>query len=364
MTDPTERYPLQSLYYYQTTCNQQCRHCWLGPGLTRPEKAGNAALSLESFEDMLEQGMALGLKHIKFTGGEPFCDSGFMQKIVAARARNLRVTIETNATLVNKALARDLKRLGVGFIALSLDGADPESHDAQRGGKGAYRDALAGLQALIEAQFHPQVIYTPTASLLTQTEEIITLLNRFPISSLKINIISMIGKGGTLHRSGKVPSIQDYLVLNKRIASRQLVCKEYPLLFDIPPAFQSMGRILRRTPGRCGIKNILGVLSDGRISICGVGLVKAELILGRLDKDRLEEIWRNHITITTLRDGLPHQLKGICSDCAMKRLCLGKCRAEAYVAEEDLMAPGSFCTEADRLELFPVTRRISRIKAG
>ncbi|MFH2000532.1 MAG: radical SAM protein [Planctomycetota bacterium] len=364
MTEPAERHPLRSIYYYQTTCNLQCRHCWLGPGLSRPGKTEKAALSLESFNDMLEQGIALGLKQIKFTGGEPFCDGGFMQKIEAARARNLRVSIETNATLVTRTLSRDLRRLGVDFIALSLDGADPESHDAQRGAKGAFRETMAGLQALMEARFHPQVIYTPTVSVLSRTAEIITLLNRFQISSLKINSLSMIGKGGALRASGKAPALKDYLLLNHEISSGRIAGKGYPVLFDIPPAFQSMGRILRKAPGWCGIKNILGVLSDGRISICGVGLVNERLVLGRLETDGLEAIWKNHDTITTLRHGLPHQLKGICGDCAMKRLCLGKCRAEAYVAEEDLMAPNPFCSEADRQGLFPVTRRISRIKAG
>lgn len=362
MTGPDDTSSLGSLYYYQTQCNLNCHHCWLGPGLSKPKGDNGATMSPDLFEDILKQGVALGLKHIKFTGGEPLCDSGLMRKVEAARAMNLEVSIETNATLITEVIARDIKRLGVRFIALSLDGADPESHNYQRGNRTAFIDTMAGLQALVNEGIRPQVIYTPTRDVLSRTKEIVMLLNQFPVSSLKINIVSMIGRGKAIHNKGDVPSIEEYLKLKTMIESSEIVGRSYSIILDIPPAFRSMGRIMRKSHGRCGIKNILGILSDGRISICGVGLVNDELVLGDLKTDRLEDIWQNHAILHTLRTGLPNQLQGICGDCVLKRMCLGKCRAEAFVAEGDLMAASRFCRHAEEQGLFPSTRQISKIK--
>ena len=126
---------------------------------------------------------------------------------------------------------------------------------------------------------------------------------------------------------------------------------------DIPPAFKDIKHI-KENASFCHIKNILGVLPDGSISMCGIGEVAPSLRLGDIKKQRLKEIWKTSPLLKTIREDIPAKLKGICSRCVFKGLCLGKCRAEAYYRDKDLMGPYYFCEEAYKSGLFPKTRRI------
>ncbi len=69
----------------------------------------------------------------------------------AVRA-GLTVVIGTNGTLVDFDTARRLKETGVLGVGISLDAAaDPALHDQLRGRKGAWSDALRGLDHCREA---------------------------------------------------------------------------------------------------------------------------------------------------------------------------------------------------------------------
>jgi len=348
---------LRSIYYYHSHCNLDCRHCWIGPALATTKNKSIKHLSVEDFEYLIEGALPLGLEHIKFTGGEPFCDVGILDKVAVAKSHDIRTTFESNATLISKGFANKLKASGASFIAVSLDGAGPQSHDSQRGSPGAFLKAWNGLQALVDAGFYPQVIFTPTRATFDQLEPLVRKLSSLPLASLKVNVLSDMGRGGELHLGGEAPSVEDYLFLQSRLNAKQINKLNFPIILDLPPAFQSMNEITKRPNGWCGIKGILGVLSDGRFSLCGAGYISDDLVFGSLQDNDLAEIWNNNKTLGHIRDELPQSLEGICSECVMKWLCLGKCRAEAYVSSNSLYSPCSFCETAARQGFFPSTRR-------
>jgi SynChlorMet cassette radical SAM/SPASM protein ScmF len=109
---------------------------------------------------------------------------------------------------------------------------------------------------------------------------------------------------------------------------------------------------------RCGIHGILGVLSDGSYALCGIGESIQELIFGNAASDKLEEIWNESIVLKEIRRGVPKHLKGICSECIMKNVCLGNCIANNYHRSKDLWAPYWYCEEAHKAGLFPESRLV------
>ncbi|MCM8787191.1 MAG: SPASM domain-containing protein, partial [Candidatus Omnitrophica bacterium] len=110
--------------------------------------------------------------------------------------------------------------------------------------------------------------------------------------------------------------------------------------------------------GVCKIFNILGVLSSGFYALCGIGRTTPELVFGDARKDRLEEIWNENLILKKIRQGLPMMLKGICSDCIMKNLCLGSCIAANYYIYKDIFAGFWYCQDAEKKGLFPKTRKV------
>src|SRR6266852_2636229 len=52
-----------------TLCNIACRHCFITCG---PQASDIPLMRVEQVEDALEQGRALGMRQVYYTGGEPF----------------------------------------------------------------------------------------------------------------------------------------------------------------------------------------------------------------------------------------------------------------------------------------------------
>ena len=127
---------------------------------------------------------------------------------------------------------------------------------------------------------------------------------------------------------------------------------------DIPMAFRSISDIKNGFAGRCGIKEIIGVLPKGQYALCGIGSHIPDLVFGEAGKDRLKEIWENNPLLFSIRDELPGRLEGICQICCMKQLCLSSCIAQNFYRNKTLWGSYWFCEIADRLGLFPESRKI------
>ena len=129
------------------------------------------------------------------------------------------------------------------------------------------------------------------------------------------------------------------------------------LFFDYPQAFRSLSRIAGGDGcAVCGIFGILGVTAGGHYALCGIGEQVPDLVFGVVGKDPLEEVWRDHPVLKSMRDGLPARLEGVCSRCLMKNRCLGSCVAQNYYSEGRLWAPYWFCRQAEEEGLFPASR--------
>ncbi len=103
--------------------------------------------------------------------------------------------------------------------------------------------------------------------------------------------------------------------------------------------------------------NILGVLADGELSLCGIGVTVPELIYGHIERDSLREVWCNSPGLNQLRVQIPRQLKGICGNCLHRDFCLATCVANSYHVTGTLTAPYQFCHIADGLGFFPASRK-------
>ncbi|MCK4851695.1 MAG: radical SAM protein [Candidatus Omnitrophica bacterium] len=357
--DP-EEFLLDSLYINPTRfCNLRCRHCWVSPSFKEDPAEKDDEMSMAEIIDIVREARGLGLDSIKLTGGEPLLRKGIEELLEFCAVSGVEVMIETNGTLVTKAVAGMFRKFKVSHVAVSLDSASEETHDLFRGQKGAFRRTLDGIRNLRDEYFSPQVIVSLYKENLTGFSRFIRLMQGLKVSDVKINTISSIGRGGDMRDTGLIPSVAQVLAFSKEL------CKisegfQGSLFLDIPLAFKGLEEIKYRGCGVCSIKNILGILSDGSVSICGIGLVNDELIFGNVrgDPSLLNEIWRHDPVLKQIREGIPSKLEGVCGICVFRNRCLGGCRAEVYHNTGSLFAPYSFCQEAFEKGLFPSTRLI------
>jgi radical SAM protein with 4Fe4S-binding SPASM domain len=117
--------PSEVIWNITNRCNLLCEHCYMAAdGHAKPDQ-----LSDEETLDIVRQMGEAGVPLLFLTGGEPFMRPNFWEILGAAREQDIRVTISTNCTFIDRDVAKRLKGYGVGYIGTSLYGP-ADFHDA------------------------------------------------------------------------------------------------------------------------------------------------------------------------------------------------------------------------------------------
>ena len=122
---------VRKLYIEPTTaCNLRCHTCvrniWDDP---------IAHMSMATFHNLEESLKGLpNLQRVVFTGfGEPLTHPRLLDMVEAVRKYDLAVTVGSNALLLTPKIARELIKLGVDRVMVSIDGGKPETFANVRG---------------------------------------------------------------------------------------------------------------------------------------------------------------------------------------------------------------------------------------
>jgi SynChlorMet cassette radical SAM/SPASM protein ScmF len=243
------------------------------------------------------------------------------------------------------------------FVSVSIDGADAETHEAIRGVTGSFQAACQAVHNLVAVGIRPQVIFSVMRENAGQVEEIVRMAEDLGAGSVKFNVVQPTARGESMHLSQKTLSVAELIKLGRYVERELAPTTRLRLFFDYPQAFRPLSRIASVDGcAVCGIFGILGVTAGGHYALCGIGEQVPELVFGEVGTDRLEDVWREHPVLKSMREGLPDRLEGICSRCLMKRRCLGSCVAQNYYSAGRLWAPFWFCRQAEEAGLFPMSR--------
>ena len=123
-------------------CNLRCGMCnhW------REDR--DEPLTLAELRPVVDDLAALGCRKVHITGGEPTLHPELPELIAYMSARDIRVNITTNGTLLTKNRARALAEAGLRGASISLDSPEARLHDKVRGVKGAWKKTVKGARRL------------------------------------------------------------------------------------------------------------------------------------------------------------------------------------------------------------------------
>lgn len=321
-------------------------------------------IKFELFKHVVEQGEALGIGGVKLTGGEPLINPEIEKILSYLAGKELRLTIETNGVACTSKLVKKMKKCKNPFISVSLDGANPKTHDWVRCVDGAFDAAIKGINNLVSGGIRPQIIMSIMKKNSAEMEKLVRLAEKIGAESVKFNMVLPTSRGENIYDSGEGLSIDELIKLGKWVENDLSPNSKIRIIYSHPFAFKSLSGIYgeKGDRGRCGIFGIIGVLGNGKYALCGIGESVPELIFGDAQKDRLKDIWNKNPVLCELREGLPSKLQGICGECIMKAQCLGSCIALNYYRYKKLLAPYWFCEEAEKAGLFPENRKILGFK--
>jgi len=122
-------------------CQCRCVHCY-ARGRTPDDRE---ELTTEEAKWVLDQARRLGVLQVTFSGGEPLLRDDVAELVRHARRLGLITRISTNGLLLNRDRVAKLKDAGLTLCGVSIDDADPQTHDRLRGLPGLYARALDGI---------------------------------------------------------------------------------------------------------------------------------------------------------------------------------------------------------------------------
>lgn len=357
--------PLRSLYIYVTNeCNQHCPHCWIMPA--QEGHGGLGAPSLSDYLGFIDAARPLGLKYVKVTGGEPLLRRETFSILQHTAQAGISSTLETNAMLIGGEEVSFLAQHKI-HVGLSLDGASAEVHDRRRGLIGAFERTMHGLGLLAAVGVPFTVTCAVSRGNLGEIEKILELLSEVETQSqitFKINPIVPMGRALSITQRADTLEPHELLQLAETVG-RQLLPRfsRYGLriMLQLEPAFFPIDVMLHgrglMCAHHCGFLNLISVLADGCISLCGVGYTQRQLAMGNIRNNyNLMELWNTHPTLAETRRTVRRRLTGACAHCLFHPICLGGCRAAAITADGSLASSSPWCQALYDAGLFPTTR--------
>lgn len=125
-------------------CNSRCKTCHFW-------KSGIAEeLTIEECRDFVSalKGIAERPFEINLGGGEPLLKKGIIDLAAHCAREGLQPTISTNASLIDRDMAKRLSESGLHRLSLSLEGINEKTHDFITGMDGSYRRLMKAVEYL------------------------------------------------------------------------------------------------------------------------------------------------------------------------------------------------------------------------
>jgi len=331
-------------------CNLRCSYCY---HFTSESESGSD-LSTDEWLCFFEELNRCAVMDVTIAGGEPFL-RGDLKELIEGVVRNrMRFSILSNGTLITDEMAAFIAATGrCNSVQISIDGSFPGSHDAFRG-EGNFAKAVAGLKHLQNHHIPVTVRVTIHRHNVNDLEAIARFLfDELKLPGFSTNAASYAGLCRSFADEVQLTvderslAMETLLRLNKQYEGR-IVAQAGPLAEAHHWLEMEAARLEKREPmtdcgylRSCGgVFSKMAVRADGEMVPCSQ---MSHIELGRINRDDLGEVWRNHPELIRLRDRRDISLGEFdsCKECEYLPYCRGNCPAMAYtiVGDENHPSP-------------------------
>jgi radical SAM protein with 4Fe4S-binding SPASM domain len=344
-------------------CNLRCAHCYAAAD-------ARAAAELDTAEAraLIDDLASFRVPVLLLSGGEPLLRPDFFDLVGHAVNRGLRVVLSTNGTLIDREVAGTLKRLGVSYVGISIDGIG-DRHDRLRGCPGAFDAALEAVRRCRAAGLRVGLRLTLSSRNRDQLPAVLDLIEEEGIDRACFYHLVYSGRGRELIEQDLSPEEKRQTLerLISRVYSWQRLGRRIEVLTvdnhaDGPFVYLYLKKrrperaaaaleLLRRNGGnRSGIA-IAAVDWEGKIHPDQFTLHHT---VGEVRREPFSRVWTQarHPLLAALRRR-KELLKGRCRRCRWLALCNGNCRARAEALTGDFWEADPACYLEDGETLGP-----------
>jgi radical SAM protein len=344
------RAPFLVIWEVTRACALACLHCRAN---AIPQRDPRELTTEEGFK-LIDQIAAFGERPPLFvlTGGDPMRRPDLVELVRYADSRGLIVALTPSGTAAATRLKlRELKDAGLSRIAVSLDGASADTHDAFRGVRGSYEWTMRIIRAAEELGLPLQINTTVSRITLPSLEALARQLKDFRVALWAVFFLVKTGRGASMDQVSpdQCERVLTWLYDLSLVAPFGIKTTE-------APHFQRVvwqrdrelgGRLIAQSHRRRSLLRAPRSVSDGNGfvfvdhlgQICPSGFLP--VTCGNVRTDDLAQVYREDEVFRRLRDY--DALTGKCGRCEFRALCGGS-RARAYAATGSMVASDPLCT--------------------
>jgi radical SAM protein with 4Fe4S-binding SPASM domain len=361
--------PIEIVWNFTYQCNLRCKHCYEDAGGKHP-----AELSTDQAKEVLDKlskMASIGLPAISLSGGEPLTRKDFFEIASYAKKKIGYVSVASNGTLLTRENAEQLKKTGIDYIEISIDGPSPEIHDSFRGIPGAFDRSVQGVKNCVDAGIDTCIASVVHRGNLAEFEKLLSLAKQLGTRFMHFNYIPT-GRAKSHVQLDLTPEerLKVLETMGKALTDLYVLKKEEELekgysniavdrYFSTCPQFASVTKEMSARQGdtfmvtahyaaKQGVENVANFLGgcgcgrlysclepNGDFKPCVFFPTNKDTVLGNILTDDFEEMWDNSPLLSQLRardklaDCLVDGKRVGCAECPDKYIC-GGCRARSY----------------------------------
>ena len=339
-------------------CNLRCIHCYASAD-NRP--AENELTTEEGFR-LLEDLAQFGCPVVLFSGGEPLVRPDIFDLIAYAVRLGLRAVLSTNGTLIDHDLAKELKKFGLSYVGISLDGIG-EVHDRFRGSKGCFEKVIQAIENCQREGLKVGLRFTINKFNAEEIPKVFDFVEEMKVPRICFYHLVYAGRGTKLMEYDlsheETRKWVDYIIDR----TKELHDKGHKVEVltvdnhaDGPYLYLRMKR--EGNPRAEEVYQLL-LMNGGNNSGVGIGCVSWDgevhadqfwrhYSFGNVRKRPFSEIWMDTSDplMAKLKEKKKH-VKGRCAKCRFLEVCGGNFRVRAEAATGDTWAPDPACYLTD-----------------
>ena len=360
--------PFVVIWESTRACDLACVHC---RAAAQPRRS-KFELTTEEGYRLIDEIAEMKPKVFVLTGGDPLKREDTYAMIEYARKRGLEPSLTPSATpLLTEEAVTEMKRHGLGRMAVSLDGATAKSHDEFRRVAGSFDLTMRAIRAAGREGIPVQVNTTVTRRTIGELPEMAKLLEDLGIVMWSVFFVVPTGRAKATDlvtaeeveevfaflydtaqrapfaiRTTEAMHYRRYMLQRMMEASGQtsatlrnpetgLIDPSTLFTHKVPLGIQH-NAVSRAPKGVNEAKGFVFISHIGDVFPSGFLPVKA----GNVKEQPLAEIYRSSKLFVALRDN--GNLQGKCGRCEFRDLCGGS-RARAWATTGDVFAEDPLC---------------------
>ena len=319
--------PVRVVCMLTLRCDADCMHCYAIKSLR-----DKAELPTEEWKQIIDELHKLNVFMINFSGGEPLLREDLEELIDYANKKGIQTRIQTNAFTLSEERIRSLLSAGLTSIEISLDGANPKTHDTFRRLEGSFQHTVDAISILVNKNALLQVDSVITTMNLNEIPQIISLLYQFGVR--RIFLMRLISAGRALDNRSLYPTPEEYIRLLRQVYELDQKIPDMFIFYpNLPASYYErsigLGNYEKLKNQEIIEQCIVGGMSctigpSGDIMPCDICV--GSISLGNVRRDSFGDVWNNSDVFDHLRrlskgDQIP------CRDCSFCGVCTAGCRA-------------------------------------